>query len=797
MVYEKTRIENSATVAGIGEIAQAEEKNGVKGMADSRPIQAKTSNIVAHTILPYNVEETGNKPQEPSNPEKPEKPDVPNPSDPKEEPNTPGQKEQKYSITGTAWLDENEDGERRTSEKPFSGITVMLIDAKNGTTVKDNVQTGADGSYRFTDLEKGDYVVAFKFDTNQYRVTEFQKNGVSNNANSDAITKEITLNGETMKVGVIDISNLEASIANMDIGLVENKICDFKLDKSITKVTVTTKKGTKQYDYQDQKLAKVEIKAKEIEGATVVIEYKIVVTNEGELPSTIGKVIDYLPEGLTFSSELNKNWSAQTNGQLINTSLSNRKMEAGESVELTLIATKKMTSSSTGTFINGAEIGDITNSLDIKDRDSTPANKVKTEDDYSEAEVILSVSTGLVMYLSIGTFVVVMIAIAIFLAQKHGILKLGKMSLFGAMIVAMLITSSESIATGAPGTDVFYQDLKVPYYNGFGHAGFTGAATGSGWCNTPGAAYGSGETRTLAGVVASRVEYSLKKAANVQFTLEKRENQEGNYDVNIEQLDNNYYIYGPMKFYCDYPGQYVYSITDGNGKEVDGYIVCDEKGNNINLSNQQGELTFYIKVPVEQAKEGISKIEVATTKTDTEITTETTWEKRNYYHPWAQDVIPDRWFPSTQRDITTEKSKTKRIKWTSINCILDIEKVDKDDPDKKIGKVKIKVQKEGSDWEKTVITDEKGKAETIKNIKPGTYTITEIENENYGYHPEATGKVNITSGTALKYTLENKKHTGNLIIEKKDEATGQAIEGFGFKLKAMDGEMETIKENIS
>ena len=172
-----------------------------------------------------------------------------------------------------------------------------------------------------------------------------------------------------MKVGVIDITNLEASVSNMDIGLIENKICDFKLDKSISKVTVTTNKGTKQNNYQDQKLAKIEIKAKEIEGATVVIEYKIVVTNEGELPATVGKVIDYLPEGLTFSSELNKNWSAQTNGQLINTSLSNRKMEAGESVTLTLIATKKMTSSSTGTFTNAAEIGDISNSLNIKDRD--------------------------------------------------------------------------------------------------------------------------------------------------------------------------------------------------------------------------------------------------------------------------------------------------------------------------------------------------------------------------------------------------------------------------------------------
>lgn len=787
MVYEKTRIENSATVTGVGETAQ--EINGVPVIGASSPIKMKTSNIIAHTILPYNEEETSN-PEDPTNPENPENPEDPNPEKPIVNPNKPEEPGQKYSITGTAWLDENEDGQRKSNEKPLSGITVMLVDAKNATTVKDNVKTNTDGSYRFTDLEKGDYVVVFKFDTNHYRVTQFQKNGVPNSANSDAITKELTLNGETMKVGVIDITNLEASVSNMDIGLIENKICDFKLDKSISKVTVTTNKGTKQNNYQDQKLAKIEIKAKEIEGATVVIEYKIVVTNEGELPATVGKVIDYLPEGLTFSSELNKNWSAQTNGQLINTSLSNRKMEAGESVTLTLIATKKMTSSSTGTFTNAAEIGDISNSLNIKDRDSTPGNKVKTEDDYSEAEVILSVSTGLAMYLSIGTIVVGMIGIAIFLAKKHGILKLGKISLFAIIVTAMLITSNKSIAAGAPGSDVFHLDLGVPYYNAFGHAGFTGTLTGSAWCNTPGAAYGSGESRTLSAYVATKVTYTVKKAADVEFTLERRQNQNGNYNVRIDKLNDNYYLYGPMNFYCDYEGQYVYSVKDGSGNEVEGYVVCDENGNNLDISNKKGELSFYIKVPSDKCQEGISKIEVGTTKRDTEIITETIWGKGNYTHPWAQDTLPDRWFIISQRDITKEKSKEKKITWTSINCMLDIEKVDKDDPNQKIPNVKIKVEKEDSNWEKTVITDENGKAETIKNIRPGTYRITEVENQNYGYRPEATGTATINPGVPLKYTLENKKHTGNLTILKKDEASGQNLEGFGFKLKTIDGDLE-------
>ena len=549
MVYEKTKIENSATVSAVGDVGK-EEIGGVPVIGGDSAIKAKTSNIITHTILPYDYDTIKNNPENPTNPEEPSTPNTPEPG---EEPNTPGQpveQESKYSITGTAWLDENEDGQRKSNEKTLSGIRVMLVDAKNATTVKDNVQTGADGKYEFTDLEKGDYVVLFRFDTNQYRVTQFQKNGVASSSNSDAITKEMTLNGENMKVGVIDVTNLEKSVSNMDIGFVENKICDFKLDKSIAKVTVSTKQGTKQYSTPDQKLAKIEIKAKEIEGATVVIEYKIVVTNEGELPATVGKVIDYLPEGLTFSSELNKNWSAQTNGQLINTSLSNRKMEAGESVELTLIATKKMTASSTGTFTNGAEIGDITNSLNIKDKDSTPANRAKTEDDYSEAEVILSVSTGLVMYLSIGTIILAMVGIAIFLAYKYGILKLGKISLFGLIVIAMLITSNKSIAavSSAPASDIFDRADWLGKTNDYGPSGFWGHSTGAGECATPGADYGSGLSRTQGYYHNVKYTYALKRAANIEFTLEKRKNDNNNYNVRIQELDENYYLLRTNEF---------------------------------------------------------------------------------------------------------------------------------------------------------------------------------------------------------------------------------------------------------
>ena len=96
------------------------------------------------------------------------------------------------------------------------------------------------------------------------------------------------------------------------------------------------------------------------------------------------------------------NWMKQKNGEVVNISMANRNINGGESVTLTLVATKKMTSDSTGTFTNEAEIGEATNVKKIADIDSIPGNRVNSEDDFSKAELIISIGTGIAVYISIG-----------------------------------------------------------------------------------------------------------------------------------------------------------------------------------------------------------------------------------------------------------------------------------------------------------------------------------------------------------------------------------------------------------
>ena len=155
--------------------------------------------------------------------------------------------------------------------------------------------------------------------------------------------------------------------------------------------------------------------------SNIVIEYKIVVTNEGAIPGYAKKIVDYLPKGVGFSTELNKDWYLSDNGNVYNASLANELIQPGESKEVTLVLTKKITEDSLGDPINNnAEIYEASNEQGLKDFDSTPGNKSQDEDDMSKADIILSIVTGkIVMYTTITLGMIAILGFGIFEIKKR------------------------------------------------------------------------------------------------------------------------------------------------------------------------------------------------------------------------------------------------------------------------------------------------------------------------------------------------------------------------------------------
>jgi len=328
-------------------------------------------------------------------------------------------------ISGMAWLDENKNGQRDADEEVLSGINVKLINALDGNIAKDiagkdlSAQTSEKGLYIFNQVPKGQYLVVFEYDTNKYTVTSYHKDGIAEEHNSDAVIKQITINAKSGTYGVTDMVTIDNNnVSNIDLGLIYATTFDMQLDKYVSKIVVQNSKGTNTYDYNDATLAKVEINAKQLEGTNVIIEYQIKVTNAGEIAGYVRNIVDYLPSDLKFNSELNKDWY-QSGNNIYNTSLANTKLEAGESKIFTLTLTKVMTEENTGRFNNGAELYEVYNELGLQDTDSTPGNKVQTEDDYGSADVIISVATGAMLtYVWLTVSIIVLIGIAAYFVYR-------------------------------------------------------------------------------------------------------------------------------------------------------------------------------------------------------------------------------------------------------------------------------------------------------------------------------------------------------------------------------------------
>ncbi len=336
--------------------------------------------------------------------------------------NTPGVNG-RFRITGAAWIDTNKDGVKDTEEPRFSNIQMTLYDTQGNVARDSNgnelrTTTNEDGQYSFENLNSGDYQIVAQIDTVNYMVTTYKLSGAVESQNSDFV--DATLDGTA--VAATDILNLTTyNLYNIDLGLQEREQFDLRLDKRITKITVTnTRLDPQEYEY-DTNFAMVSLLNTYVEYATVLIEYTMTITNEGKVAGYARELVDYMPEGMAFSSDLNTNWYVGTDGNIYSTSLANTLIQPGESKTIKLVLTRRMTGENTGTVVNTAEISQTYNEYGLDDGDSTPGNRQDGEDDISTATTLITMGTGreVASFLGITLGIIVIVGLAVFLIKKY------------------------------------------------------------------------------------------------------------------------------------------------------------------------------------------------------------------------------------------------------------------------------------------------------------------------------------------------------------------------------------------
>lgn len=329
------------------------------------------------------------------------------------------------TITGVAWFDENANGQKEVGEKLLSNIKVRLLNTKTNRFVKEEngqileATTNENGVYVLDKIGNGRYIVVFDYDNTKYALTKYKVEGVAEAENSNVVLGELLIENNKEKVASTDIIEIEENhISHINIGLIKLQNFDLRLDKQVSKIIIQNTKGTTVREYDNETIAKVELDAKTMNGSTVIIEYKIKVTNNGEVEGYAKKIADYAAADLKFSSELNKDWY-QVGDTLYTASLANEKIKPGETKTVTLTLTKTMTENNTGLVANTAEIAEDYNELGIADSNSTPGNRAKGENDFGLAEVAISIRTGAVLYTSIGIAITIILVVAAVVILKN------------------------------------------------------------------------------------------------------------------------------------------------------------------------------------------------------------------------------------------------------------------------------------------------------------------------------------------------------------------------------------------
>ena len=212
---------------------------------------------------------------------------------------------------------------------------------------------------------------------------------------------------------------------DQDIEKIRVTYFDLSLRKWVTQVIVIEDgkqkvKDTGHYAEQEpEPVVKVEVNRKRLKNTVVKFKYSIRVKNEGEVEGYVKEISDYIPNGLRFNKADNPDW-VEKDGKIVTTKLKDTLLKPGETAEVTVTLTWINGEENMKVMVNTAEISEDYNKHNIPDRDSTPNNRKKGEDDQDDAPVtVTTVSGSAPVYIGIAATGIAIITIGGILVKRY------------------------------------------------------------------------------------------------------------------------------------------------------------------------------------------------------------------------------------------------------------------------------------------------------------------------------------------------------------------------------------------
>ena len=212
---------------------------------------------------------------------------------------------------------------------------------------------------------------------------------------------------------------------DQDIEKIKVRYFDLSLLKWVTKAIVyengietITETGHTGYE-NPEPIVKVDLKNTSLNNVEVKFEYKIRITNEGQIAGYAKEISDYIPEGLKFIPADNPEWR-EVDGKIVTRKLENTLLQPGEYADVTVLLTWINNENNLGLKVNTAEISEDYNEFGTPDIDSTPNNKEKGEDDIDDAPIMLAIRTGRpIVYTGLAVGVLSIISLGAVVIRKR------------------------------------------------------------------------------------------------------------------------------------------------------------------------------------------------------------------------------------------------------------------------------------------------------------------------------------------------------------------------------------------
>ena len=170
---------------------------------------------------------------------------------------------------------------------------------------------------------------------------------------------------------------------------------DLDIEKYIETVKIENKEGTEERNYgydRRGELVKIDVKKSLVNSTKITVTYGLLVKNVGEIPGYATEIEDIMPEG--FKLVENDAWTMDGE-RAVTTSLSEVKLEPGESTVVNVTFEWKLSESTIGLKSNEAHIAKYENEFDAKDL---------TEDNRGKQDMLVSIKTGseVIIYVTIA-----------------------------------------------------------------------------------------------------------------------------------------------------------------------------------------------------------------------------------------------------------------------------------------------------------------------------------------------------------------------------------------------------------